>query len=128
MKITTIITRSLIGVFLIFSACTKPAPVTPAPAIPEPKGFTISDLKIPVLDESSGEGVEIGVTVTNNGEKEGTHTLVLLIDGSVVETKEVTLAGGTRRDVTFTISVTRQGVHKVTIEQLTGELMWPGHN
>ena len=66
--------------------------------------------------------------MTNNGEKEGTHTLVLKIDGSVAETKDVTLAGGTSRYVTFTISVTSQGVHKVTIEQLAGELRWPGPN
>ena len=119
-----IIALPLIGVLIILGACASPV-TTPNP---EPEGFTVSRLKIPVLQESSGEGVEIGVTVKNNGEEEGTHTLVLKIDGAVAETKDVTLAGGASQYVIFTIGVHQQGTHNVTIEQLSGKLMWPGPN
>jgi len=103
-----------------------PAPV-PTP-IPQPTGFTVSNLRIPTLDESSAKGVEIHVTVMNNGAGEGTYTAELEFDGIVVQTQNVTLAGGASRDVTFAIDIIKSGSHVVTIGPLTGKLVWPGWN
>lgn len=128
MQTPRIIAVVLIWVLLIVGAC-APTPETAAPEPPVlgPDGFITSDLKIPDMEESSGE-VSIGVTVTNTGTQEKTHTLELVIDGKVITTQRVTLAGGASRDVTFTTVIGAAGTHLVRIGQVSGKLDWPGPN
>ncbi len=132
MHIKQIMVVVLAGMVLSIGACASksPAPASPLAPVPkpEPQGFTISDLKIPDLIESSGAGLEIGVTVTNNGKDEGTHTLVLQIDDAIAGTQNVTLAGGASRHVTFTINIHEIGTHKISVDQLSGDLHWLGPN
>lgn len=132
MHMTQIMAVLLVGVLLINGACasTSPSPTSPSAPPPAPglNGFTVSDLKIPVIIESSGTGLEVSVNVTNNGKKEGTHTLVLWIDDALDQTQNVTLAAGASRHVTFTINIDKIGTTKITVDQLSGDLHWLGPN
>ncbi len=118
---------------MVIGACTpasSPSTTSPNTLSPAPgaNGFTVSDLKIPDIIESSGTGLEVSVNVTNNGKKEGTHTLRLWIDDTIAQTQNVTLAAGASRHVTFTINIDKIGTHKITVDQLSGDLQWLGPN
>lgn len=126
-----IVVALLSGMILITGACTPASvPVSPPAPVPtpEPQGFTVSDLNVPDLQASSGAGLEIGVMVKNNGKAEGTHTLVLQIDDAVAQTRKVTLAAGSSQYVIFTINVHEIGTHKITVDQLSRDMFWPGPN
>ena len=131
MHMTQIMAVLLVGVLLINGACAPvsvpTSPSAPPPA-PELNGFTVSDLIIPDIAESSGVGLEVSVNVTNNGKKEGTHTLMLWIDDTIAQTQNVTLAAGASRHVTFTINIDKIGITKITVDQLSGDLHWLGPN
>lgn len=127
----TIIITFLASVSLIAAACTsspKNQPEAP-PATPQPgpTGFLTSDLLLPTLEESPGDA-HIGVTVTNTGTEESSHELKLVIDGKVMATKQVVLAAGASRNVTFFTVLDRAGTHNVTIDQVSGRLDWAGPN
>ncbi|MDO8716351.1 MAG: CARDB domain-containing protein [Dehalococcoidales bacterium] len=131
MHMTQIMAVLLVGVLLINGACAPvsvPASPSAPPPAPELNGFTVSDLRIPDIAESSGAGLEVSVNVTNNGKKEGTHTLMLWIDDTIAQTQNVTLAAGASRHVTFTINIDQIGNHKITVDQLSGDLHWLGPN
>jgi hypothetical protein len=91
---------------------------------PLPAEFVISDLSVEPEEFTLGEGVddwtfEITVDVTNIGELEGSHTVDLEVDGEVIESGTVTLAGGGGTSITF--DVTRGvGVYAVEVAGLTG--------
>ena len=112
-------------------ATSKPSPIatatpvptakpTPTPtATPEPPLFSVSNLAITPNEPGPGEQILISVVVTNDGKGPGTHDVALNIDGSVVETNEVTLAAGTEGETIFTLSEDTVGTYEVIIEGLT---------
>jgi photosystem II stability/assembly factor-like uncharacterized protein len=81
---------------------------------------SLSDLTISPPEVNIGETVTISVLVTNPGSIECTYQVQLMLDGSVEETKEVTLIGGDSQTVTFTITKDFPGVYSVTIGALSG--------
>ncbi len=96
--------------------------VTPAPES-EPEVpvavFRISELDISHSEVDIGQTVTISVLVTNSGNLEGTYQVTLEIDNKVVETRDVTLAGGASDMVTFTISKDIAGTYSVDVNGLT---------
>jgi hypothetical protein len=56
----------------------------------------------------------------NTGEKVGSYTLILKINGVKEETEEVNLIGGAQREITFTISQDIAGTYPVDVNGLTG--------
>lgn len=86
---------------------------------PRPAEFEVSDLEITPEEVEEGEEVTITATVTNIGEEEGSHTVELKIDGEVVDSEAVTLAGGASAMISF--EVTRSaGTYQVEVDGLTG--------
>ena len=81
-------------------AAAAPAAAAPA-AAPLPPGFTVSDLIIDPARVTEGGIAEVTVTVKNGGTSEGTHTVVLMIDGVADDSETVTLAPGESTDVTL---------------------------
>ena len=67
----------------------------------KPAEFTVSDLAIAPAEPEVWEEVMVTARVKNVGEVEGIYTATLKIDGVEVETKDVTLAGGVVKTVTF---------------------------
>lgn len=93
------------------------------PVTPKPAAFTTSGLTVTPAAVKPGETATINVTVTNTGELRGTYTATMKIDGTVVGTQDVTLAGGASQQVTFTTSKSAAGNYVVTIDTLTATIV-----
>ncbi len=66
-----------------------------------------------------GETVTIGVMVANTGDLDGTYTVTLKINNAVVDSKQVTVAGGGRERVTFTTSKDTAGTYTIIAGSLS---------
>jgi len=68
-----------------------------------PANFQISatDVESPV---TQGDAATVSATVENTGDDEGTQTVVVAVDGTTVDSQELTLAGGASDDVTFEVA------------------------
>ncbi len=81
--------------------------------------FVISDLTISPSKAKIGESVTITATVTNTSVATGTYTVSLKLDGEVVDTKEMPLAGGASEMVSFTVTKGVAGTYSVEIDGLS---------
>ncbi len=106
----------LTGTFVVKEAVPPPPPVKPA-------AFIVSGLVISPEKVSVGETVRITVTVTNVGETRGSLTLVLKMDGTAVQSGEITLEAGGSSEPTFTIATLTPGTFTISIDRLSGQLM-----
>jgi len=70
--------------------------------VPTPADFIVSSLSIFPDEVPPGENVNIAVTVINASESEGSYEVILKINGTIVDIKEVLLAGRTSKEVVFT--------------------------
>ena len=57
----------------------------------------------------------VNAVVTNTGDAVGEQTIELKLNGSVVETKRVTLAGKSQQPLSFTLKAGTAGVQTITI-------------
>ncbi len=85
-----------------------------------PAAFSLGNLSITPGAVGPGESVTICVDVTNTGGFEGTYEVVLMIDGEVEDTAEVTLAGGATQTVCFDVSRDAPGTYTVDVGGLGG--------
>jgi uncharacterized membrane protein len=70
-----------------------------------------------------GESATVAVTVANDGGESGTRSLNLSVNGSVVETRTVTVAGGESRTVNFTRTFEEAGTFATAVDEVeTGTL------
>jgi len=91
------------------------APIPP----PLPAAFTTSALTVHPLETDIGEAVIISVLVTNTGEVEGSYNVALALNGTVEESRVVTLAGGSQQ-VVFSTSGGEAGDYSVEVNGLEG--------
>ena len=90
------------------------------PEVPlAPADFTIDSLVISPIEVDVGKSVVIGVLVNNTGDLSGNYEVTLKIDNVVIVTKEVTVAGGTSQQVTFTTYADTAGTYSVDVNGLT---------
>ena len=80
------------------------------PATFELSGGSLSDDSI-----TEGESVEVSATVENVGDREGTFTAELEVDGHVEATTDVTLAGGASDTVTFSYEPPDAGEYELVV-------------
>lgn len=66
--------------------------------------FITSEPVVTPVEIRPGEAVTITVDVTNTGEKEGSYSVVLKINGTVEATREITLAGSESTSVSFSVT------------------------
>ncbi len=91
------------------------------PEVPlAPADFTIGSLVISPIEVDVGKSVNIGVLVNNTGDLSDNYEVTLKIDNVVIATKEVTVAGGTSQQVTFTRYADTAGTYSVDVNGLTG--------
>ena len=88
--------------------------------IAEPAVFSLSNLTIEPAEVAPNETVTISVSVANTGGSQGSHDVVLYINGVEEETKSVTLSAGDSTNVTFSVTKGDTGTYSVTIEGLSG--------
>ncbi len=86
----------------------------------KPAEFEVKDLTVDPSSVIAGETIEIFVKVTNVGEESGTYTANLKIDGTTVDTRTITLAGGATQVIKFELTETNAGTHTVEIDDATG--------
>ena len=84
-----------------------------------PAEFVLSELEASPGDVSVGDEVTVTVDVANIGELEGSHMVVLKVDGEEYEGYNVTLEPGASTVVSFTIVEDDPGSHSVVIGALT---------
>jgi hypothetical protein len=104
----------------------------PEPA-PVPAMFNLSNLSITpsvsrFFDKISyvvrtGEDATITVDATNNGEQTGSYAVVLIINGTERERKEITLEPGQTQVLSFTVTGNEPGSYAVMIDDLTGQFL-----
>lgn len=92
-------------------------------SVVKPAEFTVSNLVINPAITEVGEAVTVAADVTNTGEVEGSYSAALLIDGSQVETRELTVAPGATETVSFAFTEEASGIHAIGVGGLSGLLM-----
>jgi len=86
-----------------------------------PADFELSELTITPVEASIGEDVTVSVLVTNIGDLTGNYEVSLTIDNAVVQTKEVTVEGGSSETISFSVTPDTVGEHIVNISDLLGK-------
>ena len=92
-----------------------------------PPAFHISDLAINPAEVDPEEETTITAKVANSGGTEGSYTAELKINDTLEQVTQVTVAAGTNRTLTFSVSRDLPGTCTVTLGELTGQFMvsWP---
>ncbi|KXA91033.1 hypothetical protein AKJ57_02660 [candidate division MSBL1 archaeon SCGC-AAA259A05] len=85
----------------------------------EPAEFEVSDLTVNPDEVGPGESVNVSINLRNVGEVEGTHTVKLKVDGTVENTKIISLAGEESTNVSFTVRKETSGSFTVEIGDLS---------
>lgn len=85
--------------------------------------FEVSNLMINPREARIGEEIAISINVRNIGEEKGTFTVVLKINGKIEASRNVTLAGGESKIVTFIVVKDIAGTYKVEVNGLSGSFV-----
>ncbi len=85
-----------------------------------PAIFTVSDLSISPEEITLGEEITVSALVTNDGDIAGIYGVSLAINDEIVDTQELSLAGGQSEMVTFTREIYEAGEFTVVINYLSG--------
>ncbi len=91
-------------------------------AFTEPANFAVSDFVLSPAEMYIGETSTVSVTVANTGDLSGTYSVVLKVDGVVLETEQVTLDGHDSRTVDFSVSPNTPGTFNIGVGSLSGIL------
>ena len=83
----------------------------------KPAEFQISSLQFSPEEPVANQEVTVVAVVSNMGEVEGTHTIVLKIDGKSIESKEITVEGGDSTNVNFRFVHDLGGKHDISINE-----------
>lgn len=111
MKRKAIITMATIAILIL---------ITGIPTSCAKLEFRLDSLEITPSKVTAGDAVTVTVELSNIGASEGTHTVILEVNGIEVDSKDVTVTDGVTRKVTFSIVKEVIGVYTVDIEGLVG--------
>jgi len=84
----------------------------------EPAAVAVTDLELTAAGVPTTGEIAAFVTLANRGGAYGTITVAVMVDGKVVETRPVTVAGGALKTVEIPLAVPRPGRHTVTAGDL----------
>jgi hypothetical protein len=88
--------------------------------------FEIGSLEISPPELDTGQTADISVTVTNTGQSPGTYGVEFNVNGAIVATKEVSLAGGESQKVSFSLEADTAGKKLIDVNGLIGALIVRG--
>jgi hypothetical protein len=108
--------RGKIGHFTPFAVIAK-ASATPVQAA----GIVLSGLTVSPVSSTLNEPIVISVMAVNSGDDAGEYTVNLAIDGKSKGSQNVTLGPTESKAVTFTVAADTAGVHRVQVNQLSGQ-------
>jgi len=89
----------------------------------KPAEFQVTELVINPVSVLADEIVDVSVKVTNVGEESGSYSVNLKIDGTIIETRDVTLSGGATEVVKFEVTETNPGTHTIKINDQSGSFI-----
>ena len=92
-------------------------------AYTRPASFTITDLSIMPEEIELGETLNVSVLVSNDGNLSGSYPVTLKIGELLVQTKEVTLAGGEAETVSFSVIPESDGEQVIDVSGATGKCL-----
>jgi len=96
--------------------------VSAMPEIPvKPASVSASLLDISPQQVKPGQAVTISINVANTGGETGSYNAVLYINGAVEDSQSVSVAGGTSKNVIFTVTKSKAGVYDVSLAGQTGQ-------
>jgi hypothetical protein len=81
-----------------------------------PATFSVTSLAIDPAEADIGQAVVVNIIVANTGDGAGKYQANLMVDGAVVATKEVTIAGHTDMTITFSITQDVDGTYSISID------------
>jgi len=81
----------------------------------KPAEFRVISLEVNPGTVKAGEEATVKIDLKNDGDAKGTYPLSLVMDGKVIQTKNVTLAGGATIPVLFTISKDSPGTYNIEV-------------
>lgn len=84
--------------------------------------FTVSNLVINPAEVEINETATISVDVTNDGDVSGDYTVELKLDGTIVDSETVTVAGGETEQVTFSVAKAVAGEYTLAVGTTSGVL------
>jgi hypothetical protein len=102
--------------FTTFAVIAPPAP-------PSPAAFSVSNLSVNPTEVQPNEVVTITVSVSNTGGMEGSHTLVLKINGVKEAEKTIAAAPGSSETFSFTVAKEQPGNYSATVDGLGGSFI-----
>lgn len=70
--------------------------------------------------------MDVSLIVKNTGQSAGTYEVKLDVNGNIVETKDVLMAGGEERNVRFTLSADEAGKKIINVNGLVGQFLVKG--
>ena len=82
--------------------------------------FAVSELSINPTSINSGDKVHVSLLIKNTGDLSGTYPITIYVDDEPVETREVTLDGGSNMTLSFSFFADAVGEHIVNIGDLLG--------
>jgi len=85
-----------------------------------PADLVVSGLTISPTQVDAGQAVSISVQVANKGDLAGSYKLTLKINNTAVDTRDISVAGGTTQTVYFTSTQSTGGTYNVDVNGLTG--------
>ena len=112
-KITLTTVKDIGGVYTVVAHCLSDT--FTVKEIPKPAAFTVSALSISPIEVDIEENVTISAQITNTGDLTGSYKVTFRIDGALMETRDVTVAGGTSQILTFTTTENTAGTYIVTV-------------
>jgi hypothetical protein len=107
------------------AASTPPAQTTSAVASSQSgkATFKIKSLDVAPSEVTAGQSSTATVVVENIGAIDGTFAIALRVNGTVLDTKEVTLTPGSTKSATFAINRDSAGTYEVKVEDIVATLV-----
>ena len=96
--------------------------LTGALKVLRPAEFKVSNLRITPEEVKVGGEATLEADIENIGEVEGTCPVILKVNGVEVETKDIMVAAGGSKAVSFHLTEDDPGMYTIDLEGLTGEV------
>jgi hypothetical protein len=92
------------------------------PACTKPAEFEVVSLDITPQVSFAGDAITITADVQNTGQRDGSYSAVLNVDGVISETQTITLLPGASQKVVFSLAKDKAGTYQVSVGKLSASL------
>lgn len=118
----TLVIKSLVPVTTTPAAATKPSAVATPVITPDaptkvlaPAEFHYRYISLNQSQIKSGQPLIVDASIFNSGEESGNCHVILKLDGLAEDSRDITLAGGETQKLSFTLQVSSEGKHTISI-------------